>query len=238
MNVLTTLVEEKRIKLSGGIYHKTQIELAYNSNRIEGSKLSEEQTRYIFDTKTVGFKGESALPIDDIIETKNHFVCFDKMLDDIGADLSVEVIKEFHKILKSGTTDASLDWFAVGEWKKRPNEVGGATTTLPDDVATAMDDLLEWYGEQEKTFEKIVEFHWRFEKVHPFQDGNGRVGRMIMLRECLKYGVVPFVIDDKHKQFYYRGLKEFDKTSGYLLDTCRSAQDVYKTWLDYFKIDY
>lgn len=236
--LLIYIREEKQAKRKGGLYHKTQINLAYNSNRIEGSKLTEEQTRYIFETRTIGFKDQEAVPVDDIIETSNHFVAFDYLLDTIDKPLSNEIIKEFHRILKAGTSDATKDWFRVGDWKKLANEVGGIETSLPKNVETDMNKLNNWYSSiKEITFENIVEYHYRFEKIHPFQDGNGRVGRLIMFRECLKNNIIPFIIDNEHKQFYYRGLKEFAHIRGYLVDTCLSAQDTYKEWVKYFYID-
>ena len=236
MNHLSTyLKEEKEAKRKGGLYHKTQVSLAYNSNRIEGSKLTEEQTRYIFETRTIGFKDEEAVPVDDIIEASNHFVAFDYLLDTIDESLSNTQIKEFHRILKTGTSDAAKKWFMVGEWKKLPNEVGGIETTLPRNVEEEMNKLNNWYYSlSEIVFENIVEYHYRFEKIHPFQDGNGRVGRLILFRECLKNEIIPFIIDDNHKQFYYRGLKEFSRVRGYLIDTCLSMQDTYKEWVKYF----
>lgn len=241
MNRLTThLVEEKEAKHQGGLYHKTQINLAYNSNRIEGSRLTEEQTRYIFETRTIGFKDEEAVPVDDIIETSNHFVAFDYLLDTIDYPLSNEIIKEFHRILKTGTSDAVKSWFRIGDWKKLANEVGGVETTLPENVEAEMNELNNWYcscGLNQQfsvSFEDIVEYHYRFEKIHPFQDGNGRVGRLIMFRECLRNNLIPFIIDERHKQFYYRGLKEFSVVRGYLLDTCLSSQDTYREWIKYF----
>ncbi|HON21404.1 MAG TPA: Fic family protein [Bacteroidales bacterium] len=229
------LVEEKQAKHKGGLYHKTQVSLAYNSNRIEGSRLTEEQTRYIFETRSIGFKEEEAIPIDDIIETANHFVAFDFMIDSIEAPLSNDIIKTFHRILKSGTADANKSWFRVGDWKKLANEVGGMETTLPQDVDAEMKQLNTWYNDLPAIeLETIVEYHYRFEQIHPFQDGNGRVGRLIMFRECLRNAIVPFIIDERHKQFYYRGLKEFGSLRGYLLDTCLSAQDTYKEWIQYF----
>jgi Fic family protein len=234
-HLLPYLKEEKEAKQKGGLYHKTQINLAYNSNKIEGSKLTEEQTRYIFETRTIGFKDQEAVPIDDIIETSNHFVAFDYLLDTINEPFSNNIIKEFHRILKTGTSDATKKWFNVGEWKKLPNEVVGTKTTLPENVDKEMNKLNDWYNSLSKVvFENIIEYHHRFEKVHPFQDGNGRVGRLIMFRECLKNNIIPFIIDDNHKQFYYRGLKEFERVRGYLLDTCLSAQDVYVEWVKYF----
>jgi len=234
-SLLRRLQEEKTMRLKGGLYHTTQIRLAYNSNRIEGSKLTEEQTRYIFETRTIGFKEQEAVPVDDIIETSNHFVAFDYLLDTIDEQYSNTLIKEFHRILKTGTSDAAKKWFGIGEWKKLPNEVGGTETTLPQDVEKEMNKLNEWYNSLSKVvFENIVEYHYYFEKIHPFQDGNGRVGRLIMFRECLKNNIIPFIIEDTHKQFYYRGLKEFARTRGYLIDTCLSAQDTYKEWINYF----
>ena len=237
-NLLTYLIEEKKAKRKGGLYHKTQVNLAYNSNRIEGSKLTEEQTRYIFETRTIGFKDEDAVPIDDIIETSNHFVAFDYLLDTIDEPFSNEIIKEFHRILKSSTSDATKKWFAVGDWKKLANEVGGAETSLPEKVETDMNLLNDWYNSLSGiVFENIVEYHYRFEEIHPFQDGNGRVGRLIMFRECLRNNIIPFIIDDNHKQYYYRGLKEFDRVRGYLIDTCLSEQDIYTEWIRYFYPD-
>jgi len=237
-NLLTYLIEEKKAKRKGGLYHKTQVNLAYNSNRIEGSKLTEEQTRYIFETRTIGFKDEDAVPIDDIIETSNHFVAFDYLLDTIDEPFSNEIIKEFHRILKSSTSDATKKWFAVGDWKKLANEVGGAETSLPEKVETDMNLLNDWYNSLSGiVFENIVEYHYRFEEIHPFQDGNGRVGRLIMFRECLRNNIIPFIIDDNHKQYYYRGLKEFDRVRGYLIDTCLSEQDIYIECIRYFYPD-
>ncbi|MDR2149103.1 MAG: Fic family protein [Tannerella sp.] len=234
-NLLKFLREEKEAKRKGGLYHKTQVNLAYNSNRMEGSKLTEEQTRYIFETRTIGFKEQEAVPVDDIIETSNHFVAFDYLFDAIDIPFSDTPIKEFHRILKTGTSDATKEWFMVGEWKKLPNEVGGMETTLPRNVEKDMNKLNNWYNSlSEIAFENIVEYHYRFEKIHPFQDGNGRVGRLIMFRECLKNGIIPFIIDESHKQFYYRGLKEFENVRGYLIDTCLSSQDTYKEWFNYF----
>ncbi|MDR1698960.1 MAG: Fic family protein [Prevotellaceae bacterium] len=234
-NLLSYLQDEKQSKRKGGLYHKTQVSLAYNSNRIEGSKLTEEQTRYIFETRTIGFKDQEAVPVDDIIETSNHFVAFDFLLDTVDEPLSNTLIKEFHRILKTGTSDAAKKWFNVGEWKKLPNEVGGIETSLPQNVENDMNVLGDWYYSlPEVVFENIVEYHYHFEKIHPFQDGNGRVGRLILFRECLKNNIIPFIIDDNHKQFYYRGLKEFQRVREYLLDTCLSAQDVYNEWVKYF----
>ncbi|MDO5665519.1 MAG: Fic family protein [Bacteroidia bacterium] len=236
--LLKRIMDEKRSKRKGGLYHKTQVSLAYNSNRIEGSRLTEEQTRYIFETRTIGFKDEEAVSVDDIIETSNHFFTFDYLLDTIDQSLSNELIKTFHRILKTGTSDASKEWFIVGDWKKLPNEVGGMETTLPQNVEIEMNDLNNWYNfVSDISFENIVEYHFRFEKIHPFQDGNGRVGRLLLFRECLKNSHIPFIIEDQYKQFYYRGLREFPRVKGYLLDTCLSAQDTYREWVRYFYPD-
>lgn len=236
--LLEVLQYEKAAKYSGGIYHKTQIELTYNSNHIEGSRLTHDQTRYIFETNTIGITGE-AVNVDDVIETANHFRCIDLVIDKAKAVLSEKFIKELHLILKTGTSDARQDWFAVGEYKKMPNEVGGLATALPEEVAAKMQALLAAYNAKKvKTLEDILDFHVRFERIHPFQDGNGRVGRLIMFKECLKYGIVPFIIEDNLKMFYYRGLKEWQREKGYLTDTCLTAQDRYKAYLDYFRVKY
>lgn len=236
--LLEILQREKANKYSGGIYHKTQIEMTYNSNHIEGSRLTHDQTRYIFETNTLGIMGE-AVNVDDVIETVNHFRCIDLIIDKAKAALTEKMIKELHLMLKTGTSDARQDWFAVGAYKKMPNEVGGMATVLPEDVAAEMQVLLAAYSAKKaKTLEDILDFHVRFERIHPFQDGNGRVGRLIMFKECLKYGIVPFIIEDNLKMFYYRGLKEWGREKGYLTDTCLTAQDRYKAYLDYFRIKY
>ena len=236
--LLDILQDEKKKKYSGGIYHKTQIELTYNSNHIEGSRLTHDQTRYIFETNTIGVENE-VLNVDDVIETSNHFRCIDMIIDNAKTVLSEKFIKELHLILKSGTSDSRNDWFAVGSYKKLPNEVGGMATTSPEDVADEIKTLLDRYNaKQNKTIEDILDFHVRFERIHPFQDGNGRVGRLIMFKECLKYNIVPFIIDENLKMFYYRGLKEWNNEKGYLMDTCLTAQDRYKAYLDYFRISY
>lgn len=236
--LLSILQEEKKSKYSGGIYHKTQIDLTYNSNHMEGSRLTYDQTRYIFETNTISVENET-LNVDDVIETANHFRCIDMIIDNAKSALSEKFIKELHLILKSGTSDSRLEWFAVGDYRKRPNEVGGVPTAMPEDVADEMKKLLiEYNGKDTKTFEDILDFHVKFEKIHPFQDGNGRVGRLIMFEECLKYNIVPFIIDDNLKLFYYRGLKEWSNEKGYLTDTCLTAQDKYKAYLDYFRIEY
>ncbi|MCQ2226172.1 MAG: Fic family protein [Paludibacteraceae bacterium] len=235
-NKLTSfLVEEMESHRKGGIYHKTQVQLAYNSNRIEGSKLTEEQTRYIFEIRTIGFKDQEAVPVDDIIETTNHFVAFDYLLRTISSPLSQEIICEFHRILKSGTADAQKSYFNVGAYKKLANEVGGQETARPDEVQQRMNELEDWYNKQTiQNIQTLAEYHWRFENIHPFQDGNGRVGRLILFRECLRNNILPFVIDDNHKLYYYRGLKEFKTTPGFLVGTMQSAQDTYQTWVKYF----
>lgn len=236
--LLAILQEEKASKYSGGIYHKTQIDLTYNSNHMEGSRLTHDQTRFIFETNTIGIENE-VLNVDDIIETTNHFRCIDMIIDHVKTELNEKFIKELHFILKSGTSDSKKDWFAVGDYKKFPNEVGNMKTPLPEDVDNLMKDLLKEYNsKKEKTFEDILDFHVQFERIHPFQDGNGRIGRLIMFKECLKYNIVPFIIEDNLKMFYYRGLKEWNNERGYLVDTCLAAQDRYKAYLDYFRINY
>lgn len=236
--LLEILQHEKAARYSGGIYHKTQIEMTYNSNHIEGSRLTHDQTRYIFETNTIGVTGE-AVNVDDVIETANHFRCIDFIIEHAKSALTEKMIKELHLMLKTGTSDARQDWFAVGAYKKMPNEVGGMATTMPEDVAAEMRALLAAYNTKKvKTLNDILDFHVRFERIHPFQDGNGRVGRLIMFKECLKYGIVPFIIEDNLKMFYYRGLKEWGREKGYLTDTCLTAQDRYKAYLDYFRIKY
>ncbi len=231
------LREQKASRLSGGIYHRIQVDLTYNSNHIEGSRLSHEQTRYIFETNTIGV-GADGVNVDDILETSNHFRCIDLVIDNAKNKLTEKLIKKLHYILKSGTSDSRKDWFSVGEYKKLPNEVGGRDTVLPENVEEEMKCLLKEYNSKENiTIEDIIEFHVSFERIHPFQDGNGRVGRLIILKECLKNNIVPFIIDEEHKYFYYRGLKEWDNEKGYLLDTCLSAQDNFKKMLEKFKID-
>ena len=238
ITLLDILQEQKASKYSGGIYHKTQIDLTYNSNHIEGSRLTHDQTRYIFETNTIGVE-KDVLNVDDVIETANHFRCIDMIIDNAKAVLTEKFIKELHLILKSGTSDSRKDWFAVGDYKKIPNEVGGMDTALPEEVADKMKTLLtEYNGKEEKNFEDILDFHVKFERIHPFQDGNGRVGRLIMFKECLKHNIVPFIIEDDLKMFYYRGLKEWNREKGYLMDTCLTAQDRYKAYLDYFRIPY
>ena len=236
--LLDILQNEKANKYSGGIYHKTQIDLTYNSNHMEGCRLTHDQIRYIFETNTIGIEKE-VLNVDDVIETANHFRCIDMIIDRAKLSLTEKIIKELHLILKNGTSDSRKDWFAVGNYKKLPNEVGGMETALPEEVANKMKKLLsEYNNKEEKNFEDILDFHVKFERIHPFQDGNGRVGRLIMFKECLKYNIVPFIIEDNLKMFYYRGLKEWDNEKGYLTDTCMTAQDRYKAYPDYFRILY
>lgn len=238
LTLLDILREQKEGKYSGGIYHRTQIDLTYNSNHMEGSRLTRNQTRYIFETNTVGVENE-VLNVDDVIETVNHFRCIDLIIDHADDILSEKFIKELHLTLKNVTSDSRKDWFAVGKYKKIPNEVGGMDTALPEEVADKMKTLLKEYNViKEKTLEDILDFHVKFERIHPFQDGNGRVGRLIMFKECLKHNIVPFIIEDNLQLFYYRGLKEWDNEKGYLTDTCLTAQDKYKTYLNYFRIAY
>jgi Fic family protein len=237
-SLLQILQEQKATRMTGGVYHKVQIDLTYNSNHIEGSRLTHDQTRFIFDSNTIGFENE-AVNVDDVIETSNHFRCIDMAIDSAGATLTEKFIKDLHAVLKTGTSDSRKDWFSVGEYKKLPNEVGGNDTTLPENVADEMRKLLASYNElPSKTFEDIVAFHVAFDRIHPFQDGNGRVGRLILFKECLKNNIVPFIIEDNLKLFYYRGLKEWDREKGFLMDTCLTAQDRFKAYLDYFRIGY
>ena len=238
VTLLDILKEQTASKYSGGIYYKTPIDLTYNSNHIEGSHLSHDQTRYIFETNTIGVENE-VLNVNDVIETANHFRCVDMIIENAKSTLTEKFIKELHLTLKNGTSDSRKDWFAIGDYKKLPNEVGGMNTTLPEEVADKMKVLLmEYNDKEEKTLEDILDFHVKFERIHPFQDGNGRVGRLIMFKECLKYNIVPFIIEDRFKMFYYRGLKEWYNEKGYLTDTCLTAQDKYKADLDYFRIAY
>lgn len=235
INVLEVLREQEEMQLKGNLYHNTQIIFAYNTNHIEGSKLTEDQTRYIYETNTLLTEKESITNLDDIIETANHFKLVDYMLDVADKELTEEMIKEFHKILKEGTSDSRKDWFNVGEYKKLANEAGNMKTSLPKNVQKDMVKLMQWYNSLEKiTIENIIEFHYRFECIHPFQDGNGRVGRIIVFKECLKNNIVPFIILDKDKLFYYRGIKEYKNEKGYLIDTCLNAQDQYKEMIKYY----
>lgn len=236
--LLEVLKSEKTSKVKGGIYHKTQIELTYNSNHIEGSKLTHDQTRYIYETNTIGVS-KSSINVDDIVETANHFKCIDMIIDSANQPLSESFIKHIHLTLKNGTSDSRKDWFAVGDYKKLPNEVGGIVTTPPEQVDKQMKRLLTTYNKsKEKVFNNIIEFHVAFESIHPFQDGNGRIGRLILFKECLRYNIVPFIIDEELKLFYYRGLQEWKSEHGFLIETCLAAQDKFKKYLDYFRIPY
>lgn len=237
-NLLEVLKAEKASKISGGIYHKIQVELTYNSNHIEGSKLTHDQTRYIFETNTIGIT-DSAVNIDDIVETANHFKCIDTVIDNAAKPLSETFIKQLHLTLKNGTSDSRKDWFVVGDYKKYPNEVGGKITVLPEKVPKSIKLLISEYNKiKDKTFNDIIRFHYEFECIHPFQDGNGRIGRLILFKECLKNNIVPFIIDENLKMFYYRGLNEWKSEKGYLIDTCLTAQDKFKKYLEYFRIPY
>ncbi|MBR2883082.1 MAG: Fic family protein [Prevotella sp.] len=236
--LLAQLREEKATKLSGGIYHRTQIDLTYNSNHMEGIKLTHDQTRYIFETNTIGIT-DTAVNVDDVLETVNHFKCIDYIIDHAESKLTEDFVKRLHLILKNGTSDSRKDWFAVGEYKRLPNEVGGMETTSPEDVHKEMKLLLRQYNSLvTPSFSDILDFHVRFERIHPFQDGNGRVGRLLIFKECLSNNHVPFIITDDLKMFYYRGLREWGNIDGYLTDTCLAAQDNYKALLDYFRIRY
>jgi Fic family protein len=236
--LLQILRKQKAAKMTGGIYHKIQIDLTYNSNHMEGSRLTHDQTRYIFETNTIGL-GNDVINVDDVIETANHFRCIDMVIDGAGATLSERFIKDLHFALKTGTGDSRKDWFEVGAYKKLPNEVGGKETTLPENVSAEMQRLLTNYNElPSKTLEDLITFHVALERIHPFQDGNGRIGRLILFKECLKHNIVPFIIEDDLKLFYYRGLSEWDREKGFLMDTCLTAQDRFKAYLDYFRIPY
>ncbi len=236
--LLDVLKREKNSSLSGGIYHKVQIELTYNSNHIEGSRLTHDQTRYIFETNTIGATNES-VNVDDIVEASNHFRCINLVIENATNILTEGFIKELHRVLKNGTSDSRQSWFVVGDYKRLPNEVGSQDTTLPENVAAEMKFLISSYNKtKEKTFEEILDFHYRFERIHPFQDGNGRVGRLILFKECLRHNIVPFIIDEQLKMFYYRGLSKWTEERGFLMDTCLTAQDKFKKYLDYFKIQY
>ena len=234
--LLATLREQKESHLKGGIYHRTQIDLTYNSNHIEGSRLTHDQTRYIFETNTIGIAGET-VNVDDIVETVNHFRCIDYIIDHADEPVTESLIKQLHGLLKSGTSDSRKDWFAVGDYKKLANEVGGQETCSPKEVHRQMKALLSDYNRcRRKTWAEILDFHVRFERIHPFQDGNGRVGRLLMFKECLANGIVPFIISDELKLFYYRGLNEWGHVNGFLTDTCLTAQDQYQSMLNYFDI--
>lgn len=236
--LLQSLREQREGRVKGGIYHRIQIDMTYNSNHIEGSRLTKEQTRYIFETNTIGISDE-AVKVDDIIETTNHFRCIDYIIDKAKEPLTEAMIKQLHALLKTGTSDASKPWFAVGEYKRFPNEVGGIETIEPKLVGKTIRELLRNYKSKKMiAFEDILDFHHRFETIHPFQDGNGRVGRLIMFKECLNHAIVPFIVTDELKMFYYRGLHEWNHIPEYLTDTCLTAQDNFKMLLDYFKIKY
>ena len=227
MDILKVLREQKESKLKGNLYHNVQIKFSYNTNRIEGSKLSEDETRHIFETNTIMNK-ENTTNVDDIIETTNHFYLFDDMLGNVETTLTEELIKHYHTILKRGTSDERKDWFNVGDYKQLQNEVGGILTAEPKEVPVKMKELLNWYNNLSVvTLEDIIRFHYRFERIHPFQDGNGRVGRMIMFKECLKNSITPFIIDEEHKLFYYRGLKEYNNDKCWLTDTIKNSQDTF-----------
>lgn len=234
-SLLQTLRDEKSIRMPGGLYHELQVRMTYNSNRIEGSKLSEDQTRLIFETNTVDV-GEG-IPVDDIIETVNHFRAIDYVIDYAEDALTEDVIKQLHRILKQSTRDSALAWFAVGDYKKRANTVGGRETAKPKDVSARMQALLSDYEALETvSIDDIIRFHCEFERIHPFQDGNGRVGRLIALKECLRYNIVPFIVEDSKKMYYYRGLSEWDTEKGYLTDTCLDGQDTFKKLMAMFDI--
>jgi len=236
--LLDILKSEKQAKTKGGIYHKVQIELTYSSNHMEGSRLTHDQTRYIYETNTIDADAE-VMNVDDILETTNHFHCIDLVIDEAHLPISEKLIKQLQLILKNGTSDSRKNWFAVGNYKKLPNEVGGKATASPEEVPVKMQALIAAYNQSKpKTFDEILDFHYRFESIHPFQDGNGRVGRLILFKECLRNGVVPFVIEDDLKMFYYRGLANWETERGYLRDTCLAAQDRFKAYLDYFRIVY
>lgn len=236
--LLDILTAEKNAKISGGIYHQIQVDMTYNSNHIEGSRLTHDQTRYIFETNTIGLDN-GAVNVDDIIETANHFRCIDMVIDSTKKPITETLIKELHRILKNGTSDSRKDWFAVGDYKRLPNTVGGKETTSPELVGARLKELInEYNSKKNKTLDDLLNFHYQFEMIHPFQDGNGRVGRLILFKECLKYNITPFIIDEELKYFYYRGLSEWEDERGYLTETCLMAQDKFKKCLDYFNIKY
>lgn len=237
--LLEALREEKKHEIPGRIYHKVQVDMTYNSNHIEGSRLTHDQTRYIFETRTISGEQSKTTNVDELVETINHFTAIDRIIDFANYPLSQNFIKELHGILKRGTKDSRLSYFAVGDYKRLPNEVGGLETTHPELVLQEMNKLMDWYNKKQiHSIEEIIEFHVRFEKIHPFQDGNGRVGRLIAFKECLKNNIVPFIILDEKKEFYYRGLKNWNQERGWLVDTCLDGQDTIKSWLDYFNIHY
>lgn len=234
--VLQRLREEKEANISGGLYHELQVRMTYNSNHIEGSRLTEDQTRFIFETNMLNIG--DGVPVDDVLETVHHFRAIDYVIDCADEVLSEEMIKKLHYILKHDTKDSTLEWFAVGDYKKRPNVVGGSETAKPKDVPARIKELLDSYNaKSEISVEDIIAFHAAFEKIHPFQDGNGRVGRLVALKECLRYNIVPFLIEDSKKAFYYRGLSEWDNEKGYLTDTCLDGQDTFRRLLKMFEIE-
>lgn len=236
VTLLDVLQREQESRMSGGIYHKVQIDLTYNSNHIEGSRLTHDQTRYIFETNTIGVT-EQSVNVDDVVETANHFRCIDMIIEDANHLLTEKFIKQLHGVLKSGTSDSRKEWFAVGDYKKLPNEVGGCETTAPEEVAAEIKALLRTYNANpKKKLEDIIEFHVKFESIHPFQDGNGRVGRLIMFKECIRNNIVPFIITEELKMYYYRGLHEWKNEKGYLIGTCLTAQDQFKIVMEYFRI--
>lgn len=225
--VLGVLDAERSSRISGGLYHRLQIDFTYNSNHIEGSRLTHEQTRWIFETKTIGEVG-SDVPVDDIVETANHFRAIDSVISTAKAALTEAYVKRLHEILKSGTTDSRKEWFAVGDYKRLDNVVGEMDTCPAKNVRREMTKLLDWWKSAAKSFENLLDLHVRFEQIHPFQDGNGRVGRLILLKECLKHGITPFIIADDMRKFYYLGLQEWRQGRRMrLLDTCRAAQDIF-----------
>ena len=235
-HILQILRDEKNAGISGGLYHELQVRMTYNSNHIEGSKLTEKQTRMIFETNTIGAENVS---VDDIIETVHHFRAIDYVIDHAEEELTEDFIKHLHSIIKRDTLDSTLPWFEVGNYKRRGNSVGGRATARPSDVPEKMKKLMAKYGETKtKTIDDIIAFHVEFERIHPFQDGNGRVGRLIILKECLHYGIIPFIIEDSKKYYYYRGLNEWGRENGYLTDTCLDGQDTFKRLLDMFEIKY
>ncbi len=235
--ILQVLREEKEMKLPGGLYHELQVRMTYNSNHIEGSKLSEDQTRLIFETNTIDMG--DGIPVDDILETVHHFRAIDYVIDIAEDELTEDIIKHMHYILKHDTKDSDLEWFAVGDYKKRANVVGGRKTSKPSEVHKHMQALLnEYIAKDIVTIDDIIAFHAEFEYIHPFQDGNGRVGRLIALKECLHHNVMPFIIEDAKKNFYYRGLAEWRNEKGWLMDTCRDGQDTFVKLLDMLEIPY